>query len=81
MEWILKSKHVFLPIRHLSFQLHSHRLPLDPAKVKDLRTLSVYLQSYMSQDTIDDLYPCPEGESGDSSNDEADGEDDDAHDE
>jgi hypothetical protein len=56
-------------------------LPLDPAKVKDLRTLSVYLKSYMSQDTIDDLYPCPEGESGDSSNDEADGEDDDAHDE
>jgi hypothetical protein len=42
------------------FQLHTNPLPLDPAKVKDLRTLSVYLMPYMSQESIDALYPCPD---------------------
>ena len=71
MEWLGKSKRTFRPIGHSMFQLHTNPLPLDPAKVKDSRTLSVYLMPYMSQESIDALYPCP---NDDSSDDDIDGE-------
>ena len=56
------------------YQLHTDPLPLDPAKVKDLRTLSVYLMPYMSQASIDALYPSPRVE--DSEDDDVNSEED-----
>ena len=57
------------------YQLHTEPLPLEHAKVKDLRTLSVYLQPYMPQASIDALYPCPDVD--DSEDDDFDSENDD----
>ncbi len=62
MDWLAKSKRTFRPIGHSMYQLHTDPLPLDPAKVRDLRTLSVYLMPYTSQASIDALYPCPDVE-------------------
>jgi hypothetical protein len=74
MEWLAKSKRTYRPIGHSTFQLHTEPLPLEPAKVKDLRTLSVYLQPYMSQASIDALYPPLEVD--DSEDDDLDSEED-----
>ena len=73
MEWLAKTKRIYRPIGHSMYQLHDAPLPLEPAKVKDLRTLSIYLQPYMSQASIDALYPCP---NDDSTDDDIDGQED-----
>jgi hypothetical protein len=75
MEWIAKTKRIYRPVRHSMYQLHDAPLPLEPAKVKNLRTLSIYLQPYMSQASVDALYPCPNDD--ESEEDDYEGEEDD----
>ncbi len=58
---------------HAGVTLYTAPLPLEPAKIKDLHTLSIYLQPYMSLASIAALYPCPDHDSED---DDFDGEED-----
>jgi hypothetical protein len=79
LQWIAQKGRVVKPLAHADFESYDGPLPLDLAKQWDLRTLSVYLRDYLSQDQIDRLYPEPQealGDDDDSSDSASDSDDD-----
>ena len=62
IDWVASKGKIIQPISHNRFESYTGPLPLEVAKQRDLRTLSVYLRDYLSQAAIDLLYPEPESD-------------------